>query len=157
LQKKNVDHANVNENVNETQKGVLVKKMQTYFGSLKGKTIAVWGLSFKPRTDDMRDAPSITIVNALLAQGARVQAFDPEAEDMARRLFGNRIEFADKSYEALAGADALAIVTEWNEFREPDFGKMRKLMRTPVIFDGRNIYRPEQMRAFGFTYFSIGR
>jgi UDPglucose 6-dehydrogenase len=145
------------ENVNQRQKGRLVAKMQTHFGNLSGKTIALWGLAFKPRTDDMREAPAITIVERLLAAGARVQAYDPEAGKVARGLFGTRIQLADKSYEALKGADALAVVTEWNEFREPDFPRMRKLMRSPVIFDGRNIYNPEQMQAQGFSYFSIGR
>jgi UDPglucose 6-dehydrogenase len=145
------------ESVNQRQKGRLVAKMQTHFGNLSGKTIALWGLAFKPRTDDMREAPAITIVERLLAAGARVQAYDPEAGKVARGLFGSRIHLADKSYEALKGADALAVVTEWNEFREPDFPRMRKLMRSPVIFDGRNIYNPEQMQAHGFSYFSIGR
>jgi UDPglucose 6-dehydrogenase len=145
------------ENVNQRQKGRLVAKMQTHFGNLSGKTIALWGLAFKPRTDDMREAPAITIVERLLAAGARVQAYDPEAGKVARGLFGSRIHLADKSYEALKGADALAVVTEWNEFREPDFPRMRKLMRSAVIFDGRNIYNPEQMQAHGFSYFSIGR
>jgi UDPglucose 6-dehydrogenase len=145
------------ENVNQRQKGRLVAKMQTHFGNLSGKTIALWGLAFKPRTDDMREAPAITIVERLLAAGARVQAYDPEAGKVARGLFGTRILLADKSYEALKGADALAVVTEWNEFREPDFPRMRKLMRSAVIFDGRNIYNPEQMQAHGFSYFSIGR
>jgi UDPglucose 6-dehydrogenase len=145
------------EAVNEAQKQRLVAKIEGHFGSLKGKTIGIWGLAFKPRTDDMREAPSIAVIEKLLAGGARVQAYDPEAEPVARRIFGNRVSLADKSYDALTGADALAIITEWNEFREPDFGKMRKLLRTPVIFDGRNIYNPEQMRALGFTYFSIGR
>ncbi len=145
------------ESVNNSQKGRLVTRIEAHFGSLKGRTIGVWGLAFKPRTDDMREAPAITIINRLLALGARVQAFDPEAEHVARGIFGSRIVLASKSYDALKGADALAIVTEWNEFREPDFPKMRKLMRSPVIFDGRNIYNPEQIRALGFTYYSIGR
>ena len=145
------------EDVNEAQKGRLVEKMIEHFGSLKGRTIALWGLAFKPRTDDMREAPAIAIIDRLLSQGARVQAYDPAAAPSARRIFDDRIALCDKSYDALAGADALAIVTEWNEFREPDFIKMRTLLRTPVVFDGRNIYSPEHMRALGFTYFSIGR
>jgi UDPglucose 6-dehydrogenase len=145
------------EAVNESQKERLVCKIERHFGSVKGRTVAVWGLAFKPRTDDMREAPSIAIIGGLLARGARIQAYDPEAERVARGLFGSRIQIARTSYDALKGADALAIVTEWNEFREPDFDRMRKLMRTPVIFDGRNIYEPEQMRAQGFTYFSMGR
>ena len=145
------------DSVNHRQKGRLVAKMQNHFGNLSGKTIALWGLAFKPRTDDMREAPAITIVERLLAAGARVQAYDPEAGKVARGLFGSRIHLADKSYDALKGADALAVVTEWNEFREPDFPRMRKLMRSAVIFDGRNIYNPEQMQTHGFAYFSIGR
>jgi UDPglucose 6-dehydrogenase len=145
------------EAANHAQKERLVAKMQAYFGSLKGKEIAVWGLAFKPRTDDMREAPAIVIIEGLLAQGANVRAYDPEATRTARNVFGDRITFCDKSYDALAGADALAVVTEWNTFREPDFAKMRELMRAPVVFDGRNIYSPENMRGLGFTYFSIGR
>jgi UDPglucose 6-dehydrogenase len=131
--------------------------MEKHFGSLKGKRIAVWGLAFKPRTDDMREAPAIDLIDGLLAGGAKVQAFDPEAMQVARKTFGGRIAYADSGYDALAGVDALAIVTEWNEFREPDFVRMRKLMRAPVIFDGRNLYSPAQMKAQGFTYYSIGR
>jgi UDPglucose 6-dehydrogenase len=145
------------EAVNQRQKGRLVDKMQTHFGTLKGKTIALWGLAFKPRTDDMREAPAITIIEKLVAAGARVQAFDPEAMKVAKGLFGSKVVLAEKSYDALKGADALAVVTEWNEFREPDFARMRKLLRTPVIFDGRNIYRPAVMKEQGFTYYAIGR
>ena len=145
------------ERVNQAQKERLLAKMQAYFGSLKDKTIAVWGLAFKPRTDDMREAPAIVIIEGLLAQGAVVRAYDPEATHTAKRLFGDRVTFCDKSYDALTGADALAVVTEWNTFREPDFDRMRERMRSPVVFDGRNIYSPEHMRALGFTYFSMGR
>ena len=145
------------ERVNAEQSGLLVCKMQKHFDSLEGRTIAVWGLSFKPRTDDLREAPAIAIVERLLEAGARVQAYDPAAVRQAKGMFGNRVKFAARSYDALVGADALAVVTEWNEFREPDYAKMRKLMRTPVIFDGRNIYQREQMRAHGFTYYGIGR
>ena len=145
------------EAVNESQKSKLVRKMQAHFGDLKGKTLALWGLAFKPRTDDMREAPAIAIANNLLALGAQVRAYDPEAGETARGIFGDRITLCEKSYDALTGADGLAIVTEWNEFREPDFRKMRQLLRSPVVFDGRNIYSPEQMRSLGFTYFSIGR
>jgi UDPglucose 6-dehydrogenase len=143
--------------VNDSQKRTLLRKMDAHFGSLKGRTIAVWGLAFKPKTDDMREAPSIALINGLLERGAKVQAFDPEAAKVAKALFGQKITYAAKNYEALRGADALAIVTEWLEFREPDFTRMRKLMREPVIFDGRNIYQPQQMKAHGFTYYSIGR
>jgi UDPglucose 6-dehydrogenase len=145
------------EAVNQRQKGRLVAKMQAHLGDLAGKTIALWGLAFKPRTDDMREAPAITIVDLLLRAGAKVQAYDPEAMRVAKGIFGTRVQLAEKSYDALKGADALAVVTEWSEFREPDFARMRKLMRAPVVFDGRNIYSPEQMRAQGFTYVSIGR
>jgi UDPglucose 6-dehydrogenase len=144
--------------VNEFQKRVIVKKVESHFGnSLKGKTVAVWGLAFKPKTDDMREAPAIPIIDALLAKGARVQAYDPEAMKVARGIFGSKIAYSTKNYDALKGADALVVVTEWQEFREPDFARMKKLMRSPVIFDGRNIYQREQMKTLGFTYFSIGR
>jgi UDPglucose 6-dehydrogenase len=145
------------ESVNEWQKKALVRKMDAHFGSLKGRTIALWGLAFKPKTDDMREAPAIAIVNTLIEKGAKVQAYDPEALRVARGLFGTKVTYVTKSYDALKGADALAIVTEWHEFREPDFARMRKLMRHPVVFDGRNIYQPQQMKAHGFTYYSIGR
>jgi UDPglucose 6-dehydrogenase len=145
------------EEVNTRQKQRLVDKMESHFGNLSGRTIALWGLAFKPRTDDMREAPSIPLIERLLARGAKVKAYDPAAAPVARRIFDGRIGICEKSYDALAGADALAIVTEWNEFREPDFEKMRALLNAPVIFDGRNIYSPEHMRALGFTYFSIGR
>jgi UDPglucose 6-dehydrogenase len=145
------------EAVNERQKLRLLVKMEAHFGSLKGKRIAVWGLAFKPRTDDMREAPAVPLIQGLLAAGASVHAYDPEAMKVARTIFGTKINYADNSYAALTGADALAIVTEWNEFREPDYARMRKLMRTPVIFDGRNIYSPDQIRAQGFTYSSMGR
>jgi UDPglucose 6-dehydrogenase len=145
------------ESVNRRQKSRLVTKMEKHFQNLRGRTIALWGLAFKPRTDDMREAPAITIIERLLELGATVRAYDPEAVATARRLFGDRIVLCTKSYDALIGADALAIVTEWNEFREPDFTKMLDLLKEPVVFDGRNLYAPEQMRALGFTYYSIGR
>ncbi len=149
------------EAVNKTQKQRLLTKLDAKFGkgpnALKGKTIAVWGLAFKPRTDDMREAPAIPIIEGLLARGAKVQAYDPEAMDSARRIFGSSITYAKGAYRALVGADALLIVTEWNEFREPDFAKMKKAMKQPNIFDGRNLYQPAHVRGFGFTYSSIGR
>ena len=145
------------EEVNIAQKTRLAAKMRSHFGTLKGRTIAVWGLAFKPRTDDMREAPSIPLIKMLLAEGADVQAYDPEATKVAKGIFGNKVTFATKNYEALKGADGLAIVTEWSEFRRPDFEKMRKLMRSPVVFDGRNLFEPEQMKQSGFTYYSIGR
>jgi UDPglucose 6-dehydrogenase len=145
------------EAVNKCQKTRLLAKMRTHFGSLKGKKVAVWGLSFKPRTDDMREAPSVPLIEGLLAAGVSVQAYDPEAVPVAKRIFGNRVAFAAGNYEALKGADCLAIVTEWNEFRRPDFPRMRKLMREPIVFDGRNLYTLDQMKQNGFTYYSIGR
>jgi UDPglucose 6-dehydrogenase len=145
------------EDVNKTQKTRLFTKMKKQLGPLKGKTIAVWGLSFKPKTDDMREAPAIPLIESLLAAGAKVQAYDPEAAAVARGIFGSRIAYTSTNYEALKGADALAIVTEWSEFRRPDFSRMRTLMRAPVVFDGRNLFTPEQMKQNGFTYYSIGR
>jgi len=145
------------ERVNRQQKALLVDKMTKHFGSLAGRTIALWGLAFKPRTDDMREAPAITIVEKLIEAGAKVRAYDPEAMKIAKRIFGNRVTFVERGYDALVGAEALALLTEWNEFREPDFAKMRKLMHSPVVFDGRNIYNREQMKADGFTYYAIGR
>src|SRR3954468_5562192 len=138
------------EAVNEFQKSRLVEKMQEHFGDLHGKTVALWGLAFKPRTDDMREAPAITIVEKLLSLGASVRAYDPEAMESARRVFGDRITYCSHSYDALDGADALVVVTEWNEFREPDFKKIKQLLKSPVIFDGRNIYSPETLRGLGF-------
>ena len=147
------------EAVNELQKHRLVDKLEKHFGAggLKGKRIGVWGLAFKPRTDDMREAPAIPIVNGLLAKGAKVQVFDPEAMRIAREIFGAKVQYAKNAYDALTGADALAIVTEWNEFREPDLDRMKSLMKAPVIIDGRNLYDPAVMKASGFTYQSIGR
>ena len=145
------------ETVNERQKLRLMGKMKQHFGVLRGKRIAVWGLAFKPKTDDMREAPSVPLIRSLLEAGADVTAYDPEAAKVARTIFGDRIDVKDKSYDALAGADGLAIVTEWHEFREPDWSRIKKLLKTPVIFDGRNIYNPEQLRGLGFTYYSMGR
>jgi len=145
------------EAVNESQKRLLLRKMDAHFGSLKGKTIAVWGLAFKPKTDDMREAPAIPIIKTLLEKGAKVQAYDPEAMTTAKEFFGTAIGYHKKNYDALKGADGLAVITEWQEFREPDFQRMRALMKTPVIFDGRNIYQPEQMKELGFVYYSVGR
>ena len=145
------------ETVNTSQKMRLFAKMRAHFGSLKGKRAAVWGLAFKPKTDDMREAPAIPLIEALLSAGVTVQAFDPEATRVARGIFGTRVTFSTKSYDALKGADCLAIVTEWNEFRRPDFARMRTLMRSPVVFDGRNLFETEQMKQNGFTYYSIGR
>ncbi|MET0164570.1 MAG: UDP-glucose/GDP-mannose dehydrogenase family protein [Vicinamibacterales bacterium] len=145
------------EEVNTFQKTKLAAQMKKHFGSLKGKTIGLWGLAFKPRTDDMREAPAIPLVEALLSAGASVQAFDPEAMRIAKGIFGSKITYASNAYDAVKGADALAIVTEWNEFRRPDFARIRSLMRAPVVFDGRNLFAPPQMKQNGFTYYSIGR
>jgi UDPglucose 6-dehydrogenase len=145
------------EAVNELQKKVLVRKLETHFGSVRGRTIALWGLAFKPKTDDLREAPARTIIQLLLDKGAKVQAYDPEAMKVAKSIFGTKIAYAANSYAALKGADALAIVTEWQEFREPDFTRIRTLLKHPVVADGRNIYDPAQMKAQGFTYLSIGR
>jgi UDPglucose 6-dehydrogenase len=146
------------EAVNEKQKQLLLAKLDRHFGkSLKGRTIAVWGLAFKPRTDDMREAPAIPIVRGLLERGAKVRAFDPEAQAVAKTIFGAKITYAKNAYDAARDADALLVVTEWNEFREPDFARIRKIMKQPLIFDGRNIFDPIHIRGLGFTYHSIGR
>jgi UDPglucose 6-dehydrogenase len=149
------------EAVNKSQKGFLVAKMRRHFGpgGLKGRTIALWGLAFKPNTDDMREAPALTVIEELLADGARVQAFDPVAMDEARRIFGARdgLTLVQDSRSALEGADVLAIVTEWQEFRSPDFDFMRATLRQPVIFDGRNLYSPDLMKRLGFSYYAVGR
>jgi UDPglucose 6-dehydrogenase len=146
------------DRTNERQKRLLVAKALKHFGgSLAGRTFGVWGLSFKPKTDDMREAPSLDVIEGLLGKGAQVVAHDPVAERGARRYFGERIRYAALPYEALEGVDALCIVTEWNEFRHPDFERMKALMKTPVILDGRNIYDPARMRELGFTYLGVGR
>jgi UDPglucose 6-dehydrogenase len=146
------------DEVNSAQKRLLFEKVQRHFGGkLRDLRLAVWGLSFKPRTDDMREAPSVTLIEALLAAGARVEAHDPVALTVARRVFGTRIAYHDVSYDALRGADAVLIVTEWPEFKQPDFARMKALMRQPVIFDGRNLYELGAMRSLGFTYHAVGR
>ncbi|HNS09462.1 MAG TPA: UDP-glucose/GDP-mannose dehydrogenase family protein [Candidatus Ozemobacteraceae bacterium] len=146
------------EAVNERQKKVLFNKLKARFGAeLKNKTIAVWGLAFKPNTDDMREAPSIVLIENLLAEGAKVKAYDPEAMKEAHKVFGDRIAYGKKVYEILDGADALVIVTEWNEFRRPDFDKIKTLLKQPVIFDGRNLFEPKKMAQLGFEYEGIGR
>jgi UDPglucose 6-dehydrogenase len=146
------------ERTNERQKKLLVHKAVKHFGgSVAGRTFGVWGLAFKPKTDDMREAPSIEVIEGLLGKGAKVVAHDPVAERSARRYFGERIRYAELPYEAVEGVDALFIVTEWNEFRHPDFERMKALMKAPVIFDGRNIYDPARMKELGFTYLGIGR
>jgi len=148
------------ESVNGRQKEVLVDKMRRHFGErLQGCTVALWGLAFKPNTDDMREAPSRTIIDRLLEAGARVRAYDPVASSEAARVYGDRKDFelARNAYEAVEGADALAIVTEWQEFRSPDFERLKQLLKTPLIFDGRNLYDPATVGRFGLTYHAIGR
>ncbi len=144
--------------VNEAQKDVLFRKIHRHFGGeVREKTIAIWGLAFKPRTDDIREAPALVLIDALLEAGAHLRVHDPEALGNVRALHGERLAYCDRPYGALEQADALAVVTEWNEFRSPDFEVMRRLMRQPVIFDGRNVYEPARMAAMGFTYYGIGR
>ncbi|HMV32450.1 MAG: UDP-glucose/GDP-mannose dehydrogenase family protein [Gemmatimonadales bacterium] len=146
------------ERVNEQQKMVLLDKLRTAFGGqLAGRTVALWGLAFKAETDDMRESPSIPLVEGLLAAGARVQAHDPKAMETAREVFGDRVMYAADPYSAAHGADALAIVTEWLVYRNPDFDRVKSLLRQPLVVDGRNLYDPVRMRALGFTYHGIGR
>jgi UDPglucose 6-dehydrogenase len=147
------------EVVNERQKTVLFDKIQAHFGDLRGKTIALWGLAFKPNTDDMREAPSRVLMEALWKAGAKVRAFDPVAMSECARIYGARedLTLCKTSPEVLAGADALAIVTEWREFRSPDFDHIRSTLKAPVIFDGRNLYDPSHMARDGFSYYAIGR
>ena len=144
--------------VNGIQKGVLTKKIRKFYkNDLAGKTFGVWGLAFKPNTDDIREAPALVIIDELLRAGARVQAFDPEAMDNVKAIYGDRIRFCANMYETLEGADCLCIMTEWSEFRNPDFERMTSQLREPVIFDGRNVYDLDQMKSLGFHYISIGR
>jgi UDPglucose 6-dehydrogenase len=145
------------EEVNARQKQLLFDKVHQHFkGDLKGKTFAIWGLAFKPRTDDMREAPAIALITKLLASGAKVRATDPEAINEARKHFGSKIEYLQHPYESLEGADALLIVTEWSEFRNPDFALIKERMKRPVIFDGRNIFPKSEMARLGFAYYPIG-
>ncbi len=146
------------EEVNEKQKSVLFQKIQKHYkGNLKGRHFGLWGLSFKPATDDMREAPSLVLIEQLLEAGATVTAFDPVAMDECRRKIGDRIRYASQMYEALKDADAMVVVTEWQEFKVPKFTYIEKSLKEKVIFDGRNIYSPEQMREFGYIYYGIGR
>ncbi len=145
-------------NVNEAQKHVLFRKIRQHYGhELEDVTMAVWGLAFKPRTDDIREAPALVLLEELLAAGVRLRVHDPEAMANVRKMIGNKVIYCDRPYSALEGADGLAIVTEWQEFRNPDFDVMRRLMRHPVIFDGRNLYEPQTVTCHGFAYYSIGR
>jgi UDPglucose 6-dehydrogenase len=144
--------------VNHKQKKALMPKIRKYFkNDLKGKKFAVWGLAFKPNTDDIREAPALETINALLAEGAKISAFDPEAMENVKNVMGKKIEFEENAYEVLKKADALIIMTEWAEFRSPDFERMAKLLNNKVIFDGRNVYDPVQMKELNFHYESIGR
>jgi UDPglucose 6-dehydrogenase len=145
------------ERTNEQQKRVLLQKATKHYGELSGKHFAVWGLAFKPRTDDMREAPSIVMLEGLMGKGATLAVNDPVAAQVARRHFGDRVRYTDTPYDALEKADGLFVLTEWNEFRRPDFDRMKKLMKQPVVFDGRNIFDPVRMRERGFVYFGIGR
>lgn len=146
------------DDVNDAQKQVLFGKIAAHFGDvLAGKTLAVWGLAFKPRTDDIREAPALTLIDALLAAGVTVRVHDPEAMENVRAIYGARLTYSDRPYGALEGADGLAIVTEWPEFRNPDFELIRRLLAGRVIFDGRNVYDERTMGQYGFTYYGIGR
>jgi UDPglucose 6-dehydrogenase len=146
--------------VNDRQKRLLAQKARAYFatlGGLRGKKCAVWGLAFKPKTDDLRAAPALTLIEELLAEGAIVFAHDPVAMKAAKLQLGERVHFAKSPYAAVEGADALFLATEWNEFRQPDFERIKRKMAHPVLFDGRNIWNPARLRELGFTYFGVGR
>jgi len=146
------------EDANERQKHRLFEKLQCALGdSLGGAHIAVWGLAFKPQTDDMREAPALTLIDDLLAAGATITAHDPAALHEAKRRLGDRVGFADSNYDALAGADALVVVTDWNEYRHPDFARIKATLRRPVLVDGRNLYDVAKMQSLGFAYYSLGR
>jgi UDPglucose 6-dehydrogenase len=146
------------EQVNEAQKRILFQKIFAHYGAdLKGKTLAIWGLAFKPRTDDIREAPALVLIDQLLAESVSLRVHDPEALPNVRALYSDRLVYCDRPYGALEGADGLAIVTEWQEFRRPDFDLMRRLMRQPVVFDGRNLYESKMLAQHGFKYYAIGR
>jgi len=146
------------DNINKQQREIFIDKILRYFnGDVKGKTFALWGLAFKPRTNDMREAPAYTIIKRLTDAGANIQAYDPKSMEEAKKIIGNSVKYAPNSYEALSGADALILVTEWNEFRRPDFEKMKNILKNPVIFDGRNQYEPKRMKERGFDYICIGK
>jgi len=146
------------ENVNMRQKEVLIKKIKSHFkNDIKGKSFGIWGLSFKPQTDDMRDAPSLVIIDHLLSEGCNVSVYDPVAIEECKRRLGSKVKYAKDQYEAIIDVDALILVTEWSEFRIPNFNVMEKLMKNKLVFDGRNIFDPVEMGEFGFTYYSIGR
>jgi len=143
--------------VNDRQKRLLAQKARAHFGSLRGRKFGVWGLAFKPKTDDLRHAPALALIDELLADGATVSAHDPVAVDNARRIFDDRVQFVSNPYLAADGADGLFLVTEWNEFRQPDFARVKAAMKQPILFDGRNIWNPKRLREIGFTYYGVGR
>jgi UDPglucose 6-dehydrogenase len=144
--------------VNEQQKRVLQTKIERHFGgNLRGKTFAIWGLAFKPRTDDVREAPALVLIDRLLELGSNVRAHDPEAMHNVQSCYGDKVRFFDDQMAATEGADALVIVTEWQDFQNPDFDLLKRSLKSPVIFDGRNLYKPSEVAALGFTYHSIGR
>ncbi len=144
--------------VNQDQKKLLVRKVTEHFGEdLSGITIGVWGISFKPNTDDIREAPALTVIRGLIERGAAIAAYDPQALENASSILGDSVRYASSVYDAVTGADAMVLVTEWTEFREPDFPRMAEIMRNPVIFDGRNVFNPRKLRNLGFTYYGIGR
>lgn len=146
------------EEVNEAQKSVLYKKLENHFhGDLKGKRIAIWGLAFKPETDDMREAPSLVIIHKLMEAGCEISAYDPVAMPESRRRIGEVIRYAKDIYDAVVDADALLLITEWKEFRMPSWTAIKKLMANPLVIDGRNIYDPSEMQEYGFEYHCIGR
>ena len=146
------------DNINKKQRKIFIEKITKHFGNdLSGKTFAVWGLAFKPKTNDMREAPAITIINALLDMGARVKGFDPKAMESAKFIFKDKISYSKNAYDTVENADALLLLTEWNEFRRPDFDKVKSLMKTPIIFDGRNQYNSVRLEEKGFEYYQIGR
>jgi len=146
------------DDVNKEQRQIFIRKILAKYGeNLSGKTFAIWGLAFKPKTNDMREAPSVTIIEALLARGAKVVGFDPKAMDSAKEIFGNKIDYAKNAYEALKNADGLLVLTEWNEFRRPDFDKIKGLLKTPVVIDGRNLYDKKRLKARGIEYICVGK
>ena len=145
------------DQVNQRQKGILLRKLKQHFdGDLRGKRIGVWGIAFKPRTDDIRESPALTLIDNLLAEGAKISAHDPEAREHAKERFGDKIEIVDQQYDAVKGSDALVLVTEWRQYQSPDFTRIKAMMRTPVLLDGRNIWSTYGLRKQGFTYMGIG-
>ena len=146
------------DNTNQMQRQLFINKITNRFGQdLNGKTFAIWGLSFKPKTDDMREAPAITVINSLLEKGAKINAYDPKATSVAKTIFGDKITYSEKSYYALTDADALIVLTEWNEFRRPDFEKIKATLKSSVIFDGRNLYNVVRLKEMGIEYYCIGK